>query len=88
MFLLLLLSVRATLPPPEPWVVIVEENHVVRPSGELVQVIEWSWSPDYCQFKPESWTRLENWKGRRPDRITYTSYDPEVQLRDWWRKHK
>jgi hypothetical protein len=84
LILLLISAVRCTLPPPEPWIVLVEENHVMRPAGRFSQVIQWSWSPDQCRFKPESWTRLEKWKGRRPDLITYTPEDPEVKARNWW----
>jgi hypothetical protein len=86
MLIWLVLSVGCSLPQPKPWIVLVEENHVLKPAGHFKQVIEWSWSPDQCKLKPESWTHLEKWEGRKPDIITYTSYDPEVKARNWWGK--
>jgi hypothetical protein len=87
LMLMLLSAVKTIAEPVEPWIVVVEENHVYYPAGQVFsQVIEWSWSDDQCQFCPERWVQLKDWKGRRPDLVTHTDYDPEQLAKRWFRR--
>jgi hypothetical protein len=91
LLLLIVAAVRTTPQPTveEPWIVLVEENHVYYPAGQVFsQVIEWSWSDDQCQFCPERWVQLKDWKGRRADMVTHTDYDPEQLAKKWFRPRR
>ena len=51
---------------------LIEVNHKLDEEGneQFVQLIAWSWSPDYPRFHCEGWRLLESWR-RTPRGVRY-----------------